>query len=467
MKSRALIIGTILSLVIAIMIPEVAAAKGGKPTKPEDPSAAGVLYGDLVVVERDGAGVPLLKDFTYVDGEHGEVTVACLQPLAYDCSLLFLWGDCIDSEDCDFDPEAHDACEVHVDDAEFLQEVSFGRGSVTRSQSFVIDSRYAEFLEVINDAEDLRMDPAGRVQMYIPTETVPVEWFWKTVDAPLENLGMYKAAMSYGCFHFVEKEMVGEEGVRVMQTFALDPSAIVLLRDTELGHLVCDYFDEPIDDTWDKEDCEPGPCWWEDPLNFNIPDRTADTYLPGDGVDMQDMNSATAFLAGATDKGDPMSLDEAITINTYIGINLWTLVGSKKDQYLEITYFPFATVGDEQFTYDRETSFPTGTTADLLTHELDENFRAFWDPAPLALFDEMAHQTYPLAHVDLDEVNLMVCRGGDAANVEVDDEVIVVNACDSTNETDCGGANWFAQATEHARKTVWYLHNWEVPELDN
>jgi len=156
MKSRALIIGTILSLVIAIMIPGVAAAKGGKPSQDDPPEANRLLYGDLVVVERDGAGVPLLKDFTYVDGEHGEVTVACLQPLAYDCSLLFLWGDCIDSEDCDFDPEAHDACEVHVDDAEFIQEVSFGRGSVTRSQAFVIDSAYGEFLKVINDAVELR-----------------------------------------------------------------------------------------------------------------------------------------------------------------------------------------------------------------------------------------------------------------------------------------------------------------------
>jgi hypothetical protein len=29
----------------------------------------------------------------------------------------------------------------------------------------------------------------------------------------------------------------------------------------------------------------------------------------------------------------------------------------------------------------------------------------------------------------------------------------------------CGGANWFAQAAEDARKTIWYLHNWRVPEV--
>jgi hypothetical protein len=35
------------------------------------------------------------------------------------------------------------------------------------------------------------------------------------------------------------------------------------------------------------------------------------------------------------------------------------------------------------------------------------------------------------------------------------------------NPTDigCGGANWFAQAAEDARKTIWYLHNWRVPEI--
>ena len=29
----------------------------------------------------------------------------------------------------------------------------------------------------------------------------------------------------------------------------------------------------------------------------------------------------------------------------------------------------------------------------------------------------------------------------------------------------CGGANWFTQAAEDARKTIWYLHNWRVPEI--
>jgi hypothetical protein len=47
--------------------------------------------------------------------------------------------------------------------------------------------------------------------------------------------------------------------------------------------------------------------------------------------------------------------------------------------------------------------------------------------------------------------------------------------CDDANDNDpvygtttdgiygCGGANWFAQAAEDARKTIWYVHNWRLP----
>lgn len=489
MKSRALIIGTILSLVIAIMIPGVAEAK--KPPQPEDPSAAGLLYGDLYVVERDGAGVPVTREVgPFVDPHTGETTTAnCFQPLASDCALLPFWGECGETlpegvlplPDCEFDPDAHDACEVfsiegdeNYDYASEIQEVSFGRGSVTRARAFVIDSAYGEFLKVINDAEDLQLDPAGRFQMWIPSETDPVEMFWKTVDAPLENLGMFRAAMSYGCFNTVTEETTGEEGAAMVHTSALDPTAILLLFEHGLEHLICPY--EPqlnlYDWDWDYAKGEeinctvtddppesPDlPCWWELPV---VPDRTAEGYEPGEGVDLVDMDAATAFLAAATDKGDPMSLDEAITINTYTGINIYTYTKYRQERVLTVKYFPFADVSDAQFTYDRSATFPTNTTADLL-YFTEGGALTPWvfveDPA-LPLF---ATPTEPedddYSFVDLDAVNLTVCRDGSPVDGLT---------CDNPDETVCGGANWFAQATEHRRRTVWYLHNWSVPELDN
>jgi hypothetical protein len=46
-----------------------------------------------------------------------------------------------------------------------------------------------------------------------------------------------------------------------------------------------------------------------------------------------------------------------------------------------------------------------------------------------------------------------VCRNGSPLGV----------VCDYANANGCGGANWFTQAAEDARKTVWYLHNYEPP----
>ena len=517
MKSRTLIIGTILSLIIAIMIPGVAAAKGGKPPQDDPPQAAGLLYGDLYVVERDGAGVPLTRRVTYeyVDSETGETEDDfrdCLQPLAYDCSLLFLWGECGSDEDdvpdgvpyipeCTFDPEVNDACAVYnvpfsvsdpddpnivieIDYASEIQEVSFGRGSVTRSQAFVIDSAYGEFLNVINDAVGLSLDPAGRFTMCLEKDEYEQCVLSKTVDAPLENLGMYRASMSYGCFHWVQEEKTGDEGATITVTSALDPSAIELLRDPELGlgHLVCDYIYEPdpLGDEWPKEVCEPGPCWWEIPGNFDIPDRdpvTNPTYEPGDRVEMADMMSATAFLAAATDKGDPLSLDETMTINTYIGINIWELIegDTKKDKdELVIKYFPFATDPTDPaaswFEYTRTDAFPDTTTADLLFYDEDgvlNNLQGVFQEDPnLPLFDTMS-STFQYDRVALDEVNLNVCRGGFDVGETCDNFSADVPYDPDAEEPSfgCGGANWFAQAAEHRRLTVWYLHNWSVPVL--
>ena len=56
-------------------------------------TAAGALYGDLYVIERDGAGVPITRNVTYTVPETGTVTVACVQPLATGCAKLRLWGE--------------------------------------------------------------------------------------------------------------------------------------------------------------------------------------------------------------------------------------------------------------------------------------------------------------------------------------------------------------------------------------
>ena len=74
----------------------------------------------------------------------------------------------------------------------------------------------------------IKLDPAGRLTLCLASETVPVTWAWKTIDAPLENLGLYRAVMTNGCFGKITEEKVGEEGVRVVVTTALDPTGMLL-----------------------------------------------------------------------------------------------------------------------------------------------------------------------------------------------------------------------------------------------
>ncbi len=437
-------ISTICSVLLLLFV-SVTAAIAAKPPRDDDPSAAGELYGDLYVLQRDGNGEPILFDFTYVDPHtNAEVDVSCPQPLAFNCTLL---ADCgfipLNVQEIDFDPEVEDACEPQSDFEECLHEVSFGRGSVARSQPFVIDSAYAEFIKTINEALDIGRDPAGRVMLEIVPEDA-IGSVWKTIDAPLENLGLYREVMTRGCLGTTTDEEVGEGGVVTEVTYALDESAIALLcggsypgacsSEGDYASLLCAY------PAWPTEE------WWMAP---EVPDAA--------GVEDEDLLWATTFLAGATDKSNLLHLDEIININTYLGINSFTWTKQKKERILEVTYFDF---GD--FTYNQIDAFPASASAWLLTalDTLGEDFLA----RNVSLFSD------PIDGVDLAAVAVPICRVGEV-RAENGADLICDSNLDEPYDPDndffgCGGANWFTQAAEHARKTVWFLHNWEVPEID-
>lgn len=458
MKTKAMIT----MLVCAAMIlstPIVTLGKG----KPENPGsgggsagdAAGALYGDLYVIERDGNGVPITREVTYTDSETGQpVTVSCPQPLAKECGLLPFWGECgletmptgvLPLPACVFDPEAYDPCAVYGTEADpsfvnQLQTVSFGRGSVSRSPPSVIDSSYAEALKAINLAVPeqcdgglaITKDPAGRIMLCLATATDPVSYAWKTIDSPLENLGLYRAAMTNGCLSPIDGVVVGEEGQTITVTTALSDTAKGFLGAASLGHLVC------ADDTQPEEPTKP------------------------------DMLSAAIFIGAAADKFYPVTLDQIINLNTYLGVNAYTYQRSGKERILTVTYFPFEDLGGPGgwFAYTLGAdACVSPTNADLLV-AVGGNFQ----PQTIDVFGS----TPP--GVDLrgpNGVPITVCRGGGPLQ-DLGENVVCDDPGDGANpvygsENDgifgCGGANWFAQAAEDARKTIWYLHNYEVPEL--
>ena len=86
-------------------------------------TAAGALYGDLYVIERDGAGVPITRNVTYTDAEtrpagHGRLRAAPGGELRPAAALGRVQCDAIrrrtDTRACSFNPELYDPCAVYA-----------------------------------------------------------------------------------------------------------------------------------------------------------------------------------------------------------------------------------------------------------------------------------------------------------------------------------------------------------------
>jgi hypothetical protein len=183
-------------------------------------------------------------------------------------------------------------------------------------------------------------------------------------------------------------------------------------------------------------------------------------------VDKADMLRAAVFIAAGADKTSPVTLDEIVNVNNYLGVNLWTYTTSKKVKTLTINYFPFKVTGGPGgwFGYTRGVDAckdPTPATL-LIATGLGTAFEI--PTPPVNVFGSSP------PGVDLrglvNGVAITVCRNGSQlANVVCDDTARNPVYTPGDLSSGCGGANWFAQAAEDARKTIWYLHNWRVPEL--
>jgi hypothetical protein len=345
-----------------------------------------------------------------------------VQPISATCAILPLMGD-----DPGFDPEVDDPCDVQPAYVDQLQEVSFGRQSVARASAVVIDKAYHEAIRNINlaavagGATPFRTDPAGRLVLTLPDELTGVLTD-KTIDAPLENLGLYRTLMKNGCLTPVTIER--EPGVPL--TEQVTPEAATLLAASGFGHLICGSASEPAG------------------------------YL--------DMFRAAAFYAAAADKANPVTLDEVINVNTYLGVNTVTTgTTGRSRRVVTIQWFNFD-VGGVPYTYDRVTTHPpvAGSGSFVLPHQ----FLVLTDVSPVGspgtVFQSSLVPLFALSPpgVDLTSVDVQVCRGG----VPYKDESGAALAC-TTGSRECGGANWFTQTAEDARKIIWYLHNWTVPEI--
>ncbi|MEZ5670142.1 MAG: hypothetical protein R3F55_22470 [Alphaproteobacteria bacterium] len=155
---------------------------GGQPAGAG--TSRGDLYGDLYVILRDANGVPIL--LTLPSGDQ------VVQPLDADGNLIPL--------DAEGEPL----------DATLLQEVDFGRLSVGRAPTQVLNHSLSEALTslasiytldenndiVIADGASITFDAAGRLVITVDGES-------KTIDSPLENLALYADLMATGAINTV------------------------------------------------------------------------------------------------------------------------------------------------------------------------------------------------------------------------------------------------------------------------
>jgi len=195
--------------------------KGGNGN-PNSGTKKGDTYGDMYVILRDDNGVPILIDgYVRPVDANGDIL-----PLDEEGNLI---------------------------DEDAAIEVEIGRLNVSRSPSKVLDRRLTEVYVLLEQADAITIGPAGRLVI----TTTGVE---KTIDAPLENLALYRELMNNGILN------------------------VNLKPDVEID---------------------------ENLKNNLFEDATRSPY---------DMLIAASLLAGGADKTVAMTVDEIIYINTIIGI---------------------------------------------------------------------------------------------------------------------------------------------------
>ncbi len=442
---------------------------GGGPGGQDPPNDAFELYGDLYVVLRDTNGEAIRDRNDCVRpvfpiGPDSEAPEGV--PDGLTCALIPLCGDdptgeaCTEEELKSTDGEV-EYCDVwdpypYFDGSLFdqLQEVHFGRLSSARSPVDVIDHGYLEAINRLNTVQRLEdeygvvlpnitTDPAGRLHYYaMNAETGETGWY--TIDAPLENLGLYDRIMKYGTLLRVEY-------IRV------DSGLMYILEETAPDWDKYNFSDELAS----LHPCPDGPGTCE------LADYTCDPYAGVDDCDelldptRDDVLIAASAIAAAGDKTAFYTTDTFIHVNTYLGINdLDTATFFPYVQVLDVPYDLFEQFGSKPSVPLLQTYPETVACADGLNILLDYPcfFVADVQAYYAAKFRSIQHCTF----FDTDYFYEPLEVEGPLME-EIFEGTLESKSYDAEN---LGEAQQFAQAAEDARAIIWYIHNWAVPELE-
>ena len=186
------------------------------------------LYGDLWVLLRDVNGAPILD-------ENGCVQPIASEPIEYEGEIVTTVPMLLEEfQDGDF------KCGVVPGYEEYTMELEIGRLDVIRALTNnpeMLNQAFEEVMANINASIALKTDRAGRlilVQEVLNEDSGETELVEKTLDAPRDNLAMYRALLVEGRLAGYGAESIGEEGEVI-------PAPWLEIRDDlELGDLMAD-----------------------------------------------------------------------------------------------------------------------------------------------------------------------------------------------------------------------------------
>ena len=301
MKIFLMMICTLLSFIM--FSPDVFAANGANGSGNGGSGGSGngggmenPDYGDLVVIDRDKYGVPVVDD-----------VYGCLQPLDIDGNPIPLDED----------------CEVLGDESAVV-EVEFGRLNMARAPEKVRQQALDEVIQAIKDCLKVTLDPAGRLALKfkITNPEGVEEVVWKTIDSARENLALYSQLMKFGHLQ-TECEIASDHGDETKYRPCLDT--------------VVDY------------------PKFKSTVKFLLPANgkvTEDVLTAAEYLSNQDLTLASFFLAGAADKSGTITVDLIQYINTILDIPNNTNALSNTDPNLDLAFVNFS-----NFVYKRSNKF--------------------------------------------------------------------------------------------------------------
>ncbi len=399
---------------------------GGGTTPPEIPDT-GELYGDLYVILRDEDGVPVydsngcLQPISTMDGlvtigifGGGTLTIQAFEGEPF--SLAFYTDTAGDLVECELTEEM----------ATWVETVDFGRLNLGRAPDSVIAHAFDEAINKMNSATEMYLDPAGRLVLTLVDE-VTGDFVDKTIDAPAENLALYKAMMTDGDWYTEDTTPIVKGGLPTGKgpPEGDGPSAEPrpVLSDSAIGHLA--------------------------DLGFEHLGVANDGVIEAADLNNPELLLAASLLAAAADKSGTITLDKVIYINFIYGINQ---DGTLPDGTTEgRTYFDFGA-----FSYSRGPTYGGRSSGDcdagwvwVLQPELDTSGSEILNHFVTQCMEILGYENS--GH----NTAINAVRFTDM----VEDYTTAPNYPFDTN------VRAFAQAADDALQVIEYIHNYKVPEV--